>query len=665
MVPMADQFQKLLLRCTFKVGGPKPGTAFAVSSNLLVTARHVVEKVPPGGTVTLTAAGQPERTAHVKLLVPADDDLELAGAEPTAAEIWPDVAVLELVDGEPALDLAVFLDEAQPEEDAIVHVGGFAEGNYLSYATLKCTVGPTVNTDDLQHFYTQISQNSVDHGLSGSAVLTKQGTVCGVVNATRLPQSLLGGYFVPLPDIIAQSNLLKGFHDRPDPAAKEWIQQLGPGLLGSLERQESGARKDPDDDRPATLDMSFGQAEHNDKGSALWTITGPDGAGVLTKTTLPELGFDFPDELFATTDNWARRSQLATAEQVELLGRVLDRVILPADIRHAIELLDHHRPRLVRLRADTRDERTEIPWEYTPDLATSGQWAFSRFVPTEKPRLTPGEAISVLLVVHNFDAVKADYVVKLLHADPKSKEAGILKDDMLDRVKFETLVSPSDGTFSQALRKKPWDVVHIVTTATNAASLSFSNQLVPWSLASGMLVGSKAKAVVLQLASPRFEPAPRLSDFLSIFTDKSTINAQASPGEVIEDVRALVLAQHITSALHVTKFSTVFYTSLNTGRSVEEAVQDARVELHRSGPPSPIPGQVADFAAFGAVAVVTTAEGNVRLLAQHEKPEDEVVQGEPEQDQSSIDSHTGRSLAGKVTTSQSFKAPPRGSGRGG
>ena len=70
----------------------------------------------------------------------------------------------------------------------------------------------------------------------------------------------------------------------------------------------------------------------------------------------------------------------------------------------------------------------------------------------------------------------------------------------------------------------------------------------------------------------------------------------------------------MTTIDHVAKFSGPFYESLDRGRSVEGAVQAARIELFDRAPSSPASVVEKDHAAFGAVSVVTTAEGNIRLL---------------------------------------------------
>jgi hypothetical protein len=79
-------------------------------------------------------------------------------------------------------------------------------------------------------------------------------------------------------------------------------------------------------------------------------------------------------------------------------------------------------------------------------------------------------------------------------------------------------------------------------------------------------------------------------------------------------VRALVVGQHIATPEHVMTFTEEFYKALAAGESVEQAVQLTRRQLLRTSPVWPQNPSRRDKAAFGAVSVVTTAEGDVRLL---------------------------------------------------
>ncbi|MEU1972675.1 serine protease [Microbacterium sp. NPDC019599] len=617
---MAGEFDDLLSECVYRVGdGAKQGTGFAVSSTLLVTCRHVVEDVPPGGAVAVYPAGAADAIPTVvKLKVPRDDDERLLAPVQTAEHLWPDFALLERSDGG-AFPLAVLLDSWQPEEPDEVRVGGFGR-TWVGYDTNPFTTGSRVNLDNSGHVYSRLRAESVDKGLSGSAVLTADGFVCGHVSASRAEASPLGGYFLPLHAVLdeldriahdaatpaEQAVLLErlgDLHDHPDAASRRWLERISPAALTQRNRNLEtgfleGARYLP----PAVLDLAFEET----------TVAGEDRRWAISVGGLPESPtwslHDLGDDLFDALDNWARRNQLATEEQVTVLGRVLDRALLPEPIKKLREAQDQRRPPLVRLLADPANPLTAIPWEYAAELATSRSWVFSRYVETGKGALQPKDSIRVLVVVNDVDGVSRDALVAAATAiqerlaSSPAVEARV--ETGVDLRKFNTLVRDAAG----------WDVVHLVSTATTDGQFIFPSEDV-WGSTTYVdfrdmrvyLAASHAKAVVFQLGSPRFEPPAPLSVFLSVLTNE----VQGVPET---DVRALVVGQHIATSNHASDFGKEFYKDLLLGESVEHAVQFARGELRQVGPPSPRNPTQQDKVAFGAVCVVTTAEGDVRLL---------------------------------------------------
>ncbi|GAA1974548.1 serine protease [Microbacterium pumilum] len=622
----AGRFDDLISLCTYQVGDEgNHGTGFAVSSKLLVTCRHVVEGVAPGGDVPLVraAADRLALTARVRTMLPAG--LGGLAAEPTAAERWPDFALLELT-GDDEFPTAVVLDANQPDEGAKVRVGGFA--SWLGYDTQIYEIGSSVSLDEAGNHYTRITDDIVDEGVSGAAVVTPNGFICGYVNASRLKGGPNGGYFVPLPDVLDAVPQLRELHDRPDAAAGEWVRRIGTAELEAVRRDSGTGDREGAYAPPVIVNLLFHETTVEGQPPRQWTVEVEGDPAAKATWQLGNLG----DDLFDALDNWARRHELRTKDQVEILSRVLERAVLPDAIKQALGAVDQRRTPIFRLRTAAEDPLTAIPWEYVTSLSTSELCSFSRYIPVPPKGDIPLEGKQTIRVLVVVDPV-AGVTPKSVKTELEGKFATINKEFTTQdppRIEATVIAQPDWKTFSEAVRPgkdavgAKWDVVHLVATAAPVGALvmpTIRSQADPvaWNTISSMLVASGAKVVVLQLGSQAAALPPPMSVYFDLLKAKSTINAQFGESMTVSETRALVLCQHITDPGDVTGFSETFYRQLALGRSVENAVQDARRIMSELASEE-------DYAAFGAVSVVTTMQGDIRLIEEERAPLDRAEQ---------------------------------------
>lgn len=613
---MREELEHLLGACTFRVtSGSSQGTGFAVSPTLLVTCRHVVEDAPVGHSVVLTpAGGGAERTARLLLKLPADGP---PGTSPQGADRWPDLALLEVRD-EDAFPHSVVLDATRPASGSALLVAGFPAGEVVAFQTREYTAGSSANLDAGGNRYVQLSGESIDPGQSGAAVLTEDGFVCGYVRVTRASRSPLGGYFVPLAEVLTEVEQLRRAEAVPGPGAAAWLEHIDAVVLKGHGRGPTGTRFEDDQVVPVLLDLRLEEPAMCDSGEiSAWTVAASGPAELSARLEVGVLG----EGVLEALDHWSRRHQLVTRRQVEMLGRVLVRGLLPGEIGDRLRALDEQVPPIVRLRAAGDDPLTAIPWEYAGGLATSPDWAFSRFVPVEKARVVQGDALTALVVVNEIEGLDTERTAQTLqnYLTRQCRRVTFTVHHSLDVSQFTDLAR--DG----------WDVVHVVGTCWSDGALGFPEQYyadrprterILWPTVAASLVAARARLVVLQVGTPRFELDPTLATFLDVLDGESRVTAGAGGGTATSEVRALVLAQHVTTIEHVTKFSGPFYESLDRGSSVESAVQGARIELFDRAPSSPSSVMEKDHAAFGTVSVVTTAEGDIRLL-KREAPTDD------------------------------------------
>lgn len=604
---MSGHVEELLKRCTFKVtAGPDQGTAFAISRTLAVTCRHVVDGVPDAAGLFLDAPeGGRRRTATVLRRVPPAPGSD----QPKGAARWPDLALLH-VDDEDAFAQVVLLDAQPPESGSSVLVGGFPANAEVPYQSRWYGVGSAVNLDEAGNRYTLITGESVDPGLSGAPVLTEEGLVCGYVRVTRAVRTPLGGYFVPLAAVLSAAEELRAAHEIPGPLVRAWLESDASALvLKRHGRDHTGRRFDADEPVPAMLDLKLTDETAPEGVISSWTVSASSPEGLTGQLAVQDLG----NGVLEAVDHWSRRHQLTSQSHVGLLGRVLLRGLLPAPIQEHLNGMDKQEPPLVRLCVSGSDSLTAIPWEYAEGLATSTEWVFGRYVPFEKPPVVRLDRASVLVVINPVDNLDPAVIAKTLMNGLGSS---------CRRISMTFRYSMNFSEFT-AVARQGWDVIHYIGTGWSNGALGFPQEYfidtpalepIEWPTVTASLVAAGAKVVVLQMGTTRFEQEPTLTTFLDVLEQGSRGGNGLPNSSPDSDVRAVVLAQHVSTVDHVVKFSGPFYRALNDGASVERSVQQARSQMIVNVPAAPSSSKEKDYAAFGTISVATTMEGNIRLL---------------------------------------------------
>lgn len=607
---MKQEMRELLRRITFRVGDS--GTAFAVSRTLLVTCRHVVAGTPPGDKVLVTPQVGTPRTVNVLRRLPETN----AGV---GGDKWPDLALLEVSEDDP-LDVSVVLDTQPLALGASAVVAGFPEGQEVAYVTRDYKAGSHDNFVG-DHRYALLTGEPIDPGMSGAAVVNDHGFVCGYVRLTRGSRTQLGGYFVPLAEVIAEVSELAEAYKRPDASAREWLANYDAlDLKHSHGRDANGARLDAEDRKPDYIDIEVKNVtrpapDDEEAHISTWTVAA-SGLRPPVRRKLSHLG----EGVLEALDYWSRRNHFVERSQVVLLGHVLARGLSVEQIAQHVRDLGRPEPALIRLRMERRrDPLTAIPWEYADELATSSEWAFSRYVEREKPSVVPIDRVRALIVVNAVEGIDSLELADGLKAYLSLSNPRI-EFDVRAHVKTSDL---------QTLVEQRWDIVHFVATAHDNGTIEAPQELrasgtADWDTLVRHIARAQAKVVVLQLGTPRFEAAPTIATFFDVFGSPRSHVGPAGAN----DVNALVLAQHITSSEHIEKFCTPFYSSIHRGESVEVAVQTARASIQGDPPDSPHGGK--DYAAFGAISVATTSKGHVRVLTRFMTDAGSVTPGDGE-----------------------------------
>lgn len=597
----AARLEELLFRAVVRVSvGPAQGSGFVVAPGRVLTARHVVERALTGEVLTVTDSAGVASPASVT---------EHRGPG------WPDLALLAVPDA--AALPAVLLDATPTPRDQAERLvaGGYPAGSAIPYQSRGFASGGETNfvlPDDGGPVgaYLRLDGDPLVGGMSGGPVLDlTTGFVVGVVRRTMDAGTDVGGFALPVAAVLGQLPALGPVHERPGPAAAEWVGLLGPVHLKAHRRAPDGTWWDAGVAPTPRLDL---RVTTGTPSPDRWTVTVAEPASTAT-VTVGDLGGGVMEAL----DRWSRRRLLESRAETELLGRLLGRALLPPPLSHLLP-----RSGLVRIQVDRDDRLAAIPWEYArtdagKPLATDPALAFSRFVDVPGVPVLPKETLRVLGVTICPPAVAARLPARVTRGGQTRLTGGAqLGDDLARSVRGRgtgrtplELTVASDVSldeFDRLLRDDgPWDVVHYLGLGWefddgDECTLAFADgpDVVPAPLSSVIdkLVEHRCPLVVVQLLSaPMDRPGPALGSLrLLPLLDGG--------------VQAFVVAQHAATNQHVTGFGTAFYERLAAGEPVEAAAQRARRSLLDSPPQL-------DYTAFGTVTVTTTRDGDLRLVS--------------------------------------------------
>jgi hypothetical protein len=182
-----------------RVDGTFRGSGFFVLPGVVLTCGHVVH-----GAGRLRAVWGKQRLAQVaavKAVPPREQVLD------PARYPLPDLALLQLNDevalaGHPCVRFAVEAPAAGVDADRFHALGYTREHDGSLPALNAATVGFESVYSEPDHDLWKLQQGEVPHGLSGGLLLNlRTGAVVGVVESSRGPQSLRGGFAVPVAEL--------------------------------------------------------------------------------------------------------------------------------------------------------------------------------------------------------------------------------------------------------------------------------------------------------------------------------------------------------------------------------------------------------------------------------------------------------------------------------
>lgn len=603
-----DALGKSVLRV---VAGNSVGTAFVIKRGLALTCLHVVEKVvrsplPDGGRredeigdlVVVDYEGN-TIPAWVRRSWPEQPHNTAAGIQ-----AWPDLALLEL--GSTGYSLpAVLLDaEISAFTDPLV-LAGYPLGDAVGYQPRHYLAGYLGHRDPEGHRYVALTDDSVDPGFSGGPVLAESGFVVAYARLKRgRGANAPGGFAVPIADVLESADEVRDAFDFAGENSTYWVNVIDDATqLKKHGRDTDGRRFDLAERQVESIDIELTEDLGPARPDEGWLISTCVEPRKEYRRTVADLG----GEVLEAVQQWSRRQNLSSAKEVELVGRVLHRLLLPPELLDVLQ--DRIRvsavPPVVRLRVTPENSLVRIPWEFAAQMdarnqlfriAADSRITFSRYVDRQSVDETGPPKHLRYLVVVNLLGGRSDPIASAVRIGVPSNNVTVLQDQSLQQ--FDTVLR----------QEGPWAVVHYVG-AHREDYLTFRGYSGNMPSAVGLaelrdaLERARCRALVLQLQNRRLldSAEPNWLAFL-----------QGS-------LQGLVLAEQAASPDHVVSLAERLHKELSSGESLERAVQLYREQIARQPPnhpdqDEPVGSLLPDRAAFGSISVTTVRGGNVRVV---------------------------------------------------
>jgi len=594
--------RELLEQCVVRIqAGQNVGTGFFITSRKILTCGHVIK----------SAEGSPEPEILVSWFGDQNDGRVLNADPQYFPASWPDIAILTVPDS--ADRVCVVLDSGTVDAGTPLLTAGYPSEALLAFQPQEYAAGyPAKDNDGKPEL--RITDDVVKLGQSGSPIVSlRSGLVVGILRMTKADESQAGGFGTMFRDIPGDFPDLQALIDRPPSAAKQWIDVLGSLLLKSSERDTDGTRIHRKSTLPR-IDLIVDQAA----GGPLekWQIgirETRSGDPSPIPCTTAELG----DGVLRAVDGWSRRQMIRQDTEIEILGRVLDRALLPSEAQAAISNVLTTPPVLLRVCTDNAGALSQLPWEYawchsSEPISVNSDIAFARFVNVDGMPPEPKSRIRVLAVIEMPQTESGkfreyrdeDYRLIKPGAD---EFLGSIRDVLPQgqQIEFDFVSNNSRDDLQDKLAEQ-WDIVHYVGFAWQepdefVISMGCGTQgLRPVSLPNlgrDFLARSKCSVFVAefhQLAPGReFGPTADLRVFASLLQG---------------DMHAIIVTRQPVDIVDMRRFNETFYRRLCKGDIAESAVQSGRRAVRdeiRQG---------RDLAAFGSFTVTTRLAGDVCLL---------------------------------------------------
>jgi hypothetical protein len=579
----ATELTQLLKECTADVmsGGVSRGAAFFVSNTILLTSYHVVEE-----RADLTIQTRRGRTPSVAVIAPnpgRDDDLALLR-----------VAIEDSDPGQPA----VLLDDSIEAKDYYVvgypdeqGQGPGQEGFYVEGHDRAVIHGTPV--------LLQVEAGKiVTYGMSGGPVLNMDtGAVAAVIRSSKNPNEALGGGAIPVARVFQHYPELAEFGRNAPVAVERWRNVLGPELWRLRGQAWEIATE---------IDLTIGGTRN------AWSIASKVISEEGVTRTASDLGEDLTEAMF----RWAQRRRLSTRDEVELLGRLLEKALFPAPVEHHLRALSEADHLTLRLHVDPSCGLDDIPWELAcvPDssefLSAHPTYRLVRVddrVDPADPSPTP-EEIRVLsfsgLAPERWQYPAASFGDERDGPPTVERIAGNLAESLAGPAFSHTDLGEQTEELQELLGAQSYDVLHYIGVGKLSADgqrgeLSLVDEFgAPWFLDMQELLKWARQAgvrlVVLQFTGP---PIGERFESVSL----------SSLGELVGGgIEAVVMTRFPVHPRQFAVFNRWLYQYLGQGRTLEDAVQQGRVKLKQA----PV---VDDWAGFGFFTLITDGSAEIRL----------------------------------------------------
>ncbi len=594
------QLEALLAECVVRVVTPGGhGSGFFVAPGVVLTCYHVVSEAAEEGAEVTVAA-------HDGTVLPA-----VLGEHRGPG--WPDLALLDVPQGRHFP--CVLLGATPVRRDERMLVGGYPANTQVDYQTRGYVSGGEENYGNQGGPYLRLDGDPLVGGMSGAPVVDRQsGFVRAVVRLTMDDRIPVGGFAVPILTVLDHLAELRPVYDRPGPAARRWTALLGTMHLRQFRRDADGSRWEADAPPVDRIDLQLTPSGPEDTPLVQWRVKTDTTPGYDVVMRVSDLDPD--TDVMEAVDRWSRRRSYSRREEVELLGKLLYRWLLPSQVRRLVDekVAAATGSLLLRVQVDATNRLAAIPWEYarqsrTVDpLSALETLALVRTVAVAGLPVTLKEHLNVLVVVVSPEELQDQLPGRmtksgLARPSPGEKLLQTVTSAMPSVGNRITVVGESDVSidrFESLLAKEAWDVVHYV---------GFGWEEEP---ALGFMEGTNMVAVPLSTVISglgRSQATLVVANLLPLPVNDVTppLGAAGLFPLISSSVQGLVVAQNTLTDSHVTGFTSRFYAALQAGESVEVAAQRARRGLLKAPPDM-------DYSAFGGVTVTTTHSGDLRLL---------------------------------------------------
>jgi hypothetical protein len=596
------------------VNGSHAGSGFFVAPGTVLTCYHVLK---------LEALSSEEARASISVVSPPrGTTYRLLDAREWSPADEDDLAILRI---EPADDHPfVLLDTGLRARDEL-HTFGFPDG-YPTGAPAALVAEGWMQADR----WLKVAQGQVKRGMSGSPVLNiRTGAVCGILKRSSDPSQALGGYAVSVRQLLKLSPTLGSANIRHHTTHRRaWFDLLPEQEQKLLLSQRTSAR-------PSlpwrVLVISVGQSA--DAWEVTATVYGREADSADWKPVLTRLGPVTVDlnsvrALVARVfRDWASRDvttrgRVEPGDQIRLLGEILSKALLPAQIGktfdEALSELDRGWLEVALHFSEVDDadfrEFMQLPWEYLylPQRQSRGDVYFARepklafvraFFPEPQTPDPPAGKLSLLVVAVKPAGDEGSGDDARIQRDVDGIVSGLreLHRALSDALEVTVIESPDKNGLIEELSTGNYDALHYVgfgrfQAGTDRVALSVSpTGQVGYLNASDFadcLEGAAARVVVLHLCRGGETVPADLAAF--------------GPSLLMKGTLGVIAYQYPVSPGLAQKFDRALYGALAEGAPLELAAQIARKKVWSTD---------SEGRAFLAPAVFVRSPGGLRVTS--------------------------------------------------